>query len=84
MKIKAGKRNKTTKKIKVRRKTNKKNRTVMKNKSKNAKKKKGGDKLCGPKLVFHHGKCESESALKLKSLRDSIPQPDPYGDPYGY
>ena len=56
----------------------------MKNKSKNAKKKKGGDKLCGPKLVFHHGKCESESAVKLKSLRDSIPQQDPYGDPYGY
>ena len=84
MKNKGGNRKKTTKKIKVRRKTNKKNKTVMKNKSKSAKKKKGGDKLCGPKLVFHHGKCESESALKLKSLRDSIPQQDPYAYPYVY
>ena len=52
MKIKAGKKNKTTKKIKVRRKTNEKSRTVMKNKSKNAKKKKGGINFVVQNLYF--------------------------------
>ena len=35
-------------------------------------KKKAGDKLCGPKRVMHHGKCESESVLKMKKMREGL------------
>jgi hypothetical protein len=44
-------------------------------------KKKAGDKLCGPKRVMHHGKCESESVLKMKKMREGLPgqmASDPY------
>ena len=42
--------------------------------------KKGGDKLCGPGRIMHHGKCESEKAIKMKQLRQAIPQQDPYSN----
>ena len=35
-------------------------------------KKKAGDKLCGPKRVMHHGKCESESVLKMKKMQKTL------------